>query len=162
MITEGQRRQYKLKGYDVVFEKNDHVFAVKSAEIENWSDSKFKAFEQTSGLKIGRCCDGVHLCVCDMDKWKWIVRLSDLEEIIAKVICVVCICGLILSFSLLFSFMLGIKISQVVTLGCTALFSIILMLCVLRIVISLILEKKRDSYQQYIRSLGFPENKFRV
>lgn len=52
MVTEEQRQQFRLKGYDIVFERNDKVFAVNSKEIANWSVEKQKDFSKQTGLDI--------------------------------------------------------------------------------------------------------------
>lgn len=52
MVTEEQRQQFRLKGYDIVFERNDKVFAVNSKEVANWSVEKQKDFSKQTGLDI--------------------------------------------------------------------------------------------------------------
>lgn len=49
-MTLAQRQQFRLKGYDTVFERNGKVFAVNSAEINNWSEEKKSDFRTQTDL----------------------------------------------------------------------------------------------------------------
>lgn len=52
MITDEQRQQYKLKGYDIVFERNNRVFAVNSTNVKNWNSDKQEKFCDATRLKL--------------------------------------------------------------------------------------------------------------
>ena len=50
MITKEQRLALSSKGYDVAFERNGRIFAVKTNAINNWTEEKKAEFSQETGL----------------------------------------------------------------------------------------------------------------
>ena len=52
MVTKEQRLILNSKGYDLVFERNGKLFAIKSNSIVNWDAKKIRKFYHESGLSV--------------------------------------------------------------------------------------------------------------
>lgn len=52
MITETQKQQFELKGYDVVFESRGEIIAVNSKGVKDWNSKKQREFFDKTGLSI--------------------------------------------------------------------------------------------------------------
>ena len=53
MLTEEQILALNSKGYDVVFERNDKIYSIKTSSLPNWDKEKKKKFRKETGLDFG-------------------------------------------------------------------------------------------------------------